>query len=224
MRIHAPLANFRSARKARLAAPALTAALALATSAAEAETASKASAKGLAIVEQAGVGSEHSYARAGVLELGGFGNVSIADSYTSVGCSPTLGWFILDGLEISVITSVNFIRQETVTFNASGAKVIEDADTLVLLFLAEPSYHFRLTPVMWGFAGVGVGLADQNPGAGTGFAVAPRFGINVMIGRSGIFTPAMMAVYQTTEAGEDNQGSSGVSGTFGLTAGFTVMW
>ena len=39
----------------------------------------------LSILKQAGVGSEHEYARAGVLELGGFGNVTLADSFTSIG-------------------------------------------------------------------------------------------------------------------------------------------
>jgi len=224
MRLYAPQQSSHSLHAARLAALFAAAALALAARAAHAQEASKTGSKGLTVHEQAGVGSEHSYARAGVLELGGFGNVTLGDSFTSIGCSPTIGWFIFDGVEISAITSVNFVSQKTVTFNSSGAQVIEDADSLVLLFLAEPSYHFRLTPVMYGFVGVGAGVADQDPGAGTGFAVAPRFGLNVLIGRSGIFTPAMMAVYQTTEAVQTPQGSSGVSGTFGMTAGFTVMW
>jgi len=186
--------------------------------------AKQAATQSLSILKQAGVGSEHGYGRAGVLELGGFGNVTLADSFTSIGCSPVAGWFIFNGVELSVITGVNFISQDQVSLNASGAQVIEDVNSLQMLFLVEPSYHFKLTDVMWAFLGVGAGVANQDPGAGVGFAVAPRFGLNVMIGRSGIFTPAMTAVYQTTSGVQTPQGSADVSGTFGMTAGFTVMW
>lgn len=178
----------------------------------------------LGILEQAGVGSEHGYARAGVLELGGFGNVTLGETFSSFGCSPVVGWFLFDRFEISLIMSLNFVRQETVRIDANGVTKIDDVDNTMLLVLAEPSYHFPLTPVMHAFVGVGAGLSHQTPGAGAGFAVAPRFGLNLLIGRSGIFTPALTAVYQTSSDVQTPQGNSGVSGTFGMTAGFTVMW
>ena len=213
MHIHAPFI-----------ASTVVAAMLTATSLAGAAIPAKKTTQQLGVLQQAGVGSEHGYARAGVLELGGFGNVTLAETFTSIGCSPTVGWFIFDNLEISAITTVNFVSQETVVVDANGVTVVDDVDSTVLLLLVEPSYHLKLTPVMYGFLGIGAGLASQEPGAGAGFAVAPRFGLNLLIGRSGIFTPALVAVYQTAEARDTPQGSSGVSGTFGLSAGFTVMW
>jgi hypothetical protein len=58
-----------------------------------------------------------------------------------------------------------------------------------------------------------------------GFAVAPRLGLNMMVGRSGIFTPAFNFNYSTTDAVQTNQGTLlAVNVSYGLNAGYTVMW
>ena len=129
-------------------------------------------------------------------------------------------------MEISAILGVAHSKTtvEVPTGTAGGTKE-EDITSTVVNLLVEPSYHLAFTNSVYGFLGVGVGLAYRNGGVGTGFAVAPRLGMNVMVGRSGIFTPAITAVYQTTDAVSTPNGTVvSVSGTLGLQAGYTVMW
>jgi hypothetical protein len=176
------------------------------------------------ITEQAGIGGTQAYARAGVLELGGFANLTSAKDYFSLGFNPTIGYFFMDNIEISAIIGVSHSSQ-TVRANGESTK----ASQTLIMALAEPSFHIPFTQTVYGFLGVGFGVSSQsgNPGpdAGAGFAIAPRLGVNVMVGRSGIFTPALQGLYQTTEAVSTPQGAVvAVKSSFGLQAGYTVMW
>jgi hypothetical protein len=176
---------------------------------------------GTGVTEQAGIGGTQAYARAGVLELGGFANLMSAKDYLSIGFNPTIGYFFMDNVEISAIIGVSYSSQKAL-----------DGETVkqtIITALAEPSLHIPFTQSLYGFVGVGFGLASQSsspgPDAGAGFAIAPRLGLNVMVGRSGIFTPALQGIYQTTEAVSTPQGSVvAVKSSFGLQAGYTVMW
>lgn len=172
------------------------------------------------VTEQAGIGGTQAYARAGVLELGGFANLTSAKDYFSLGFSPSVGYFFIDNVEISALIGVNYVKQ-----TVGDTKVRQ---TLVMA-LAEPSFHIPFSQSVYGFLGVGFGLASQSsnagPDTGAGFALAPRLGVNVMVGRSGIFTPALQGLYQTTEAVTTPQGAVvAVKSSFGLQAGYTVMW
>jgi hypothetical protein len=178
------------------------------------------------VTEQAGIGGTQAYARAGVLELGGFANLTSATDYLSIGFSPTIGWFFMDNFELSAIVSINHVSQTVAE--------VELQQTLVML-LAEPSVHIPFSESVYGFLGLGFGIASQSSDsddpnvttedAGAGFAFAPRLGINVMVGRSGIFTPALQGLYQTTEAVSTPQGGVvAVKSSFGVQAGYTVMW
>jgi len=178
------------------------------------------------VTEQAGIGGTQAYGRAGVLELGGFANFTFAQDFTSIGFAPTIGYFFVDNLQLSAIIGINHVSQTTAD-PASGEEI--DGSATQMLLLAEPSLHIPFSQVVYGFLGLGLGLASesQSPGegAGAGFAIAPRLGVNVMVGRSGIFTPAIQGVYQTTEAIRTPQGAVvAVKSTFGLQAGYTVMW
>lgn len=176
------------------------------------------------ITEQAGVGGTQAYARAGVLELGGSAGLTLADNFTQISFSPTIGWFFVDNLEISAILGINYVSATVEVPDGAGGTNEETADSTVVNFLIEPSYHLPFSDRLFGFLGVGVGLAYQD-GPGAGFAVAPRLGVNVLVGRSGIFTPAITAVYQTTDAVSTPQGTVlAVGSTFGMQAGYTVMW
>lgn len=176
------------------------------------------------ITEQAGVGGTQAYARAGVLELGGSAGLTLADNFTQIGFSPTIGWFFVDNLELSAIIGVNYISATVEVPDGTGGTTEEDADSTVFNLLLEPSYHLPFSDRLFGFLGVGLGMAYQE-GPGAGFAVAPRLGLNVLVGRSGIFTPAITAVYQTTDAVQTPQGTVvAVGSTFGMQAGYTVMW
>ena len=176
------------------------------------------------VTEQAGVGGTQAYARAGVLELGGSAGLTLAENFTQIGFSPSIGWFFVDNLEISAIVGINYISATVDVPDGSGGTTEEDTDSTVVNLLIEPSYHLPFSDTLFGFLGVGMGLAYQE-GPGAGFAIAPRLGVNVLVGRSGIFTPAITAVYQTTDAVSTAQGTVvAVSSTFGLQAGYTVMW
>ena len=60
------------------------------------------------VTEQAGVGGTQAYARAGVLELGGSGGFAAASNYTRFELSPSIGLFLVDNLELSLLTGFNY--------------------------------------------------------------------------------------------------------------------
>ena len=170
-------------------------------------------------VEQAGVGGPVGYGRAGVLELGGFFGLNAAQNVRDINFSPMFGWFLVDNLELSAIASVTNMK--------SGSD-----STTMLSALIEPSLHLPFDRSIFGFVGMGVGAAYiDRPGLGAGLAVAPRIGMNMLIGRSGILTPSLTYEYTT----HDTMASVGPNGTSDVTlvaissalrvnVGYTVMW
>ena len=163
------------------------------------------------IVEQAGVGGTTAYARAGGLELGGNIGFNVNSSITSVSIAPTIGWFFADNLQISGIVNYQFSS-------------VAGRDAHSLAILAEPSFHLPFSRTVFGFVGVGLGLSYVD-GPGAGFALAPRLGVNLAVGRSGILTPALQFSYSTNDAIQTNNGTYlAVSTSFGANIGYTVMW
>jgi hypothetical protein len=169
-------------------------------------------------VEQAGVGGVVGYGRAGVLELGGSAGFTIASDYRNINFSPSVGWFLADNLEITGILSISNIKAGGETSTLWSA-------------LAEPSYHVPFNRSMFAFAGLGVG-ASHISGLGTGFAMAPRAGMNFMVGRSGVLTPSISYQYTTidsTMTGDPTPGNTTVT-VVALTSavlfnlGYTAMW
>jgi hypothetical protein len=146
------------------------------------------------VVRQAGVGGQVGYGRAGVLELGGSAGLTVSPDFTAVNVSPQIGWFVADNLELSGL--VGFTHVETDM----------DSGTLTTA-LIEPSYHLPFTRTAFGFLGVGMGAAYVS-GPGIGFAMAPRLGANLMIGRSGVLTPSLS--YQYTTHNAEMVGRSGI--------------
>jgi hypothetical protein len=168
-----------------------------------------------AVVRQAGVGGPVAYGRAGVLELGGSASFSTASDYTELSIAPSIGWFVANNFELTGILRFNYLNVETEEGGGSATS---------WAILAEPSYHIPFSSTLFGFVGVGAGVAHQNDEFG--FAVAPRLGINFLVGRSGVLTPAIFANYSTTEAVTTNTGQTlvGVTASFGMQVGYTVMW
>lgn len=166
------------------------------------------------IISQAGVGGVVGYGRAGVLELGGSAGFAFASDYRNITVSPTIGWFIADNFEMSAIVSI------------SNIKANDQSSTLWSAVL-EPSYHLPFNRSVFGFLGLGIGAAHVT-GLGTGFAVAPRVGANLMVGRSGVLTPSLSYEYTTINS-DMNDPNSDVT-TVALTSavrfnvGYTVMW
>lgn len=165
------------------------------------------------IVSQAGVGGMVGYGRAGVLELGGSAGFAFASDYRNMNLSPTIGWFVADNLELSAILSI------------ANIKTGDNASTLWSALL-EPSYHVPFNRSVFGFLGLGAGGAHVS-GLGTGFALAPRIGMNLMVGRSAVLTPSLS--YQYTSINTDMTGPGDVT-VVALTSavrfnvGYTAMW
>ncbi|MFO0603507.1 MAG: hypothetical protein U0324_10050 [Polyangiales bacterium] len=163
------------------------------------------------VVQQAGVGGTTAYGRAGVLELGGNIGFNVASGQTTLSISPTIGWFFADNLQISGIFSYRYAN-------------VQGVDAHSLQVLAEPSVHIPFSRTVFGFAGVGLGLSYVD-GPGAGFALAPRLGVNIAVGRSGILTPAVNFSYATNDVIQTGNGSLlAVSTSFGANVGYTVMW
>jgi hypothetical protein len=164
------------------------------------------------IVSQAGVGGLVGYGRAGVLELGGSGGFAFASDYRSMNLSPTIGWFVADNLELSAILSVANIK--------TG-----DQQSTLWSALAEPSYHLPFNRSVFAFLGVGAGAAHVS-GLGTGLAVAPRLGMNFMVGRSGVLTPSLAYQYTTIKSEMETADVTVVALTSSVrfNVGYTAMW
>jgi hypothetical protein len=165
------------------------------------------------LVRQAGVGGVVGYGRAGVLELGGSAGFQIASEYRAMNFSPTIGWFIADNFELSAILSVDNIK-------------IGEADSATIWsLLAEPSYHVPFNRSLFGFLGLGVGPSYVSA-LGTGLALAPRVGMNVMVGRSGVLTPSLSYQYSTHDAMTDDDEVTlvAVSSSVRFNIGYTAMW
>ena len=163
------------------------------------------------LVEQAGIGGLMGYGRAGVLELGGAAGLTAATDLTQVNIAPSIGWFVADNLELTGILDFAYAK--------AG-----DATGTIFTALVEPSYHLPFNRTTFGFLGMGVGVSYID-GPGAGFAVAPRLGANVMVGRSGILTPSLSWQYTTHDTMNTSQGSLlVVSSAVRANVGYTVMW
>lgn len=164
------------------------------------------------VVEQAGVGGPVGYGRPGVLELGGAFGLTIASGIRDMNLSPSIGWFVADNLELSLIGSIANVK--------AG-----DSDATVWSALVEPSYHLPFNRTIFGFLGMGLGAAYEQK-LGTGLAVAPRIGANFLVGRSGILSPALSYEYIThnTMDSESDVTLVAVTSALRVNVGYTAMW
>lgn len=169
------------------------------------------------VTSQAGVGGTQAYARAGVLELGGSAGFGAASNYTRLDFSPSIGLFVVDNLELSLITGFSY-------FKLGATDAAPSSSATEIKALLEPSFHLPFSEVAFGFLGLGAGvnyLSDSE----AGFAIQPRLGANFLIGRSGILTPAAYFSYSTVEAIQTEAGAVlAVRSSYGLNIGYTVMW
>ena len=169
------------------------------------------------VTKQAGVGGTQAYARAGVLELGGSGGFSAASNYTRFELSPSFGLFVVDNVELSLLTGFDY-------FSVGSYNGMPSAHATELKALIEPSFHLPFSPVAFGFLGLGAGVGYVT-GANAGFALQPRLGGNFLVGRSGVLTPSLTVNYSTTDAIRTAAGTLlAVRTSYGVNIGYTVMW
>lgn len=171
---------------------------------------------GPGVTQQAGVGGTQAYGRVGVLELGGSAGFQLSESASRFELAPFIGLFIADNLQISVITGVS---RNSIENPVTGKDSVNSEFKLLL----EPSYHLPFSQTLFGFFGLGAGVAYLQKE--TGFAMQPRMGLNILIGRSGILTPSLNVAYSTVDAVSTPNGTVlGVQTSYGLNVGYTVMW
>jgi hypothetical protein len=171
------------------------------------------------VVEQAGVGGVVGYGRAGVLELGGSAGLTMAQDIHMLNVSPQIGWFLVDNFELSGIVDVAHL------------KAGEGNTATIWSALVEPSFHLPFNRSMFGFVGMGIGASYVSQ-LGTGLAVAPRIGMDFLVGRSGVLRPSLSYQYTTHDAmanGDTSNGSAdvtlvAVSSALRFNIGYSSMW
>jgi len=167
------------------------------------------------IVKQAGVGGETGYGRAGVLELGGAASFRAGEGFQQANISPSIGWFLADNFQISGLFDLGYVSTDA-------------ASKMVTSLLFEPSYHLPFNRSTFAFFGVGMGAAHVQD-VGLGFATAPRVGMNLLVGRSGVLTPSVSWQYTTHDV-DKMEGDVVDTTTVAVTSaarfnvGYTVMW
>ena len=129
--------------------------------------------------------------------------------------APSVGGFLADNFQISGMFGLGYVATD-------------NADAMLVSLLVEPSYDIPVTRSVFAFLGIGLGIAHVED-LGVGFATAPRIGMNVMVGRSGILTPSLSWQYTTHDA-DTADGASADSTTVAVSSaarfnvGYTVMW
>jgi hypothetical protein len=126
------------------------------------------------VVEQAGVGGPVAYASAGVLEVGGSGSIFASAGFIGLRVAPFVTWFPFDGVGLSYIHELYGGSQEG------------DASFGMILHI-ELSLHLRVSDRVLIALGLAPGLLYNSSDWGaTGRA---RAGVDVLVGRSGVFHP-----------------------------------
>lgn len=144
----------------------------------------------MGLVRQAGIGGPVSYARGGVLELGGGLSYLSGHHYTNLSVTPSVGYFITNNFELSVLTTLAYNRSPNPDGNVGH--------NTSLVAVVEPSVHLPIVDHLFVFAGLGAGVAyHQQAATAVGFALAPRVGFDVMVGRSGVLTPSFNVNWST---------------------------
>ena len=191
--------------------------------------------KRLALVHQAGIGGPVSYARGGVLEFGGHLAFLNGHQFTSLSVSPQIGFFLTNNFELSVLATVSYDRNlvstpegSVIPGNNTGT-ILNNAASVVAV--VEPSIHLPLADHLFVFGGLGAGVAyHKNAKSTVGFALAPRVGFDIMVGRSGVLTPAFNLNWSTnsSEPKTLEDGTTGrlvaVRTLIGASIGYKVMF
>lgn len=174
-------------------------------------------------IEYAGVGSQTAYSERGVGEFGGSASFTLSSDVLSLSADPQIGYFLWDNLQLSGILGVRHLS-------------VEDENSNRFSLMVEPSAHIPISAnddIFW-MGGLGVGAAfgndvDRDPGLEAGFALAPRTGVQFLLGRSGLLNlgarySAIFTDVDTNVGPVQGQAVLGFANTFDIQAGYTVMF
>lgn len=153
----------------------------------------------------------------GVREVGAAAGLSLAHDIRAVNFSPSIGWFVSERFEISGLLDVTNLKAGSASATMWSA-------------LVEPSYHLPLSREVQAFVGMGVGAAYVSE-LGGGLAVAPRVGLDVLVGRVGILRPSLQYAYTTHDAmgtvdqnGNTDVALVAISSALRFNIGYSRMW
>lgn len=121
------------------------------------------------------------YGLRGATELGGSVAVGWTEDTFDLDVSPTVGYFIVDRVELSALIRISYQSQE----DEAGDRTSLKGGAFVL----EPSYHLPLQEELFLLSGLGLGVGHD--GDDFDFEIIPRMGLNVGVGLVGVLTPAL---------------------------------
>ncbi len=167
----------------------------------------------------AGVGSNIAYAELGVAELGGSGSISFSQDQFSLSVDPSVGYFLWDNIEISGLVGISHVS-------------LGDESSNRYSLMAEPSVHLPINDGLFFALGAGLGVAvidTSNTDANLGLAIAPRTGLQFLLGRSGLLNlgARYSAIFSSVDADIETVGGTTVLAfvnTFDIQAGYTIMF
>jgi hypothetical protein len=148
------------------------------------------------------------YAKKGVWELGGSVSGVKSRSLSQVSFAPSFGYFFIDYVELSVLPHFEY------------AKTVTDSGKARVILLGEPSWHMQLHGALFVFFGAGIGGAYEKV-TGLGLALAPRTGINLLIGGNGVLSVGFLYVYSANPKAEPEERHAA---SLELQAGYTIAW
>jgi hypothetical protein len=146
------------------------------------------------------------YGQKGAVELGGSVGLNWTNDAFGLDLSPTVGYFIMDRVELSALLRISYEDQES----ENGKRESVKSGALVI----EPSYHLPVRDELFVLAGLGMGIGHDDEDFD--FEIIPRVGLNVGIDLVGVVTPSLKMPILI-----DNDGTSA---GLGLEVGYSVVW
>lgn len=146
------------------------------------------------------------YGQKGAVELGGSLGMNWTNDSFALDVSPTVGYFLLDRVELSALLRISYEDQED--DNGQRESVKSGA------FVIEPSYHLPVREEVFVLAGLGFGVGHDDEDFDLEFI--PRVGLNVGIDLVGVVTPSLKMPILI-----DNDGTSA---GLGFEVGYSVVW
>jgi hypothetical protein len=159
--------------------------------------------------------AENDYGRKGVFEVGGSVAFAWNKDIWDLDLTPSLGYFVADRVQLSLLIGISYESARL----PDGTRGHQSRGTV----LVEPSYHLPLCDMLLVFGGLGAGLAYN--GSNPAFALEPRIGLNVEVGRSGVFSPAfaMPILFGSGQGGPIDDSANVLLGVV-FEAGFTTTF
>lgn len=161
------------------------------------------------VIEQVGVGGPVAFGSAGVFEVGGSGALIASRDFVMAKFAPSVGLFIYDGIQLAY------------THELYGGTATHDVG-IASFSVLDLGVHLRINDRLLGFVAAGPGISYNGETFGVGGK--GRVGLDVLVGRSGLFRPAAFFT-ATTNPVVDLRGSlTNSEWNFGLELAYAAMF